>query len=155
MLLATGDIQIAGPGWVLAGGPTGTQLTGAAGSLYTYQAADTNYESLPVSTPLQAGVGYWAYFPVQTAYVQPPYVQPIATTHTFQVALPANHWVMVGNPLGRATPSGADVVYIYTGSPPQYIQAAVIGARGGALAFSSTGGTLTFTQEPPPSPPIP
>lgn len=57
-------------GWNLVAGPAGTVLTGAAGSLYTYQANDSSYEVLPVSTALTAGVGYWAYFPSTTMVTQ-------------------------------------------------------------------------------------
>ena len=80
--------------WNMVGRPPGTILTGAAGPLYTYQAANNAYEALPPGTPLQAGVGYWAYFPTATSVTL-----PSVALQDLTVQIPANHWAMVGNPL--------------------------------------------------------
>src|SRR5262249_17953132 len=48
-------------GWNLVGGAGGPVFAQADGPLYTYQAGDTNYESVPNSTGIVGGRGYWAY----------------------------------------------------------------------------------------------
>src|SRR5436309_1197221 len=50
-------------GWNLVAGPAGSTLAGATGALYSLQPGDSDYRSFPVTTPLQACWGYWAYFP--------------------------------------------------------------------------------------------
>jgi hypothetical protein len=80
-------------GWNLVGVPEGTILTGAVGPLYTLQAGDTSYETIPPGSPLHGGVGYWAYFPTPTSVTLNPAAHP-----WIPLSLPVQQWVMVGNP---------------------------------------------------------
>ena len=131
-------------GWNLAGGPSGTVFTGAAGTLFTLRAGDTSYESLPTSTALSGGMGVWAYFPTATTVTL-----PVVAAMTVTVTLPAGQFIQVGNPTdGPVTASGADVVDTYNASTQQYTVStgtATIAAGQGAWAFSKAGGTLTIT----------
>ena len=75
------------PGWNLIAGtngnivPSRTVIAGADAPLYTLQAGDTSYESIPSSTPLEPGIGYWAHFPVASNEVLLPAVyRPQPTT---------------------------------------------------------------------------
>ena len=115
------------PGWNLIGVPVGTGVTGAGGPLYTYQASDSSYEVLPAGTALQADDGYWANFPSRTT------VQlACSTLSTWTITLPANHWIMIGNPFDRpASVTGADIVYAYTPSQG-YFSISDLGIGGGA-----------------------
>ena len=98
-------------GWNLVGGPTGMTLTGTAASLYTFQASDKNYETVG-SNVLTAPQGYWAYFPTSNT-VKVPQV----AGQTTSINLPANHFVMIGDPFDvPVTLSGADIVYAYSPS---------------------------------------
>ena len=131
-------------GWNLAGGPTGTVLTGAAGSLLTFQASDTNYETFPVSTTLSGGMGVWAFFFTPTTVTL-----PCVTGTTQSILLPANHFIMVGNPFDKpATLTGAQVVDTFNPATNSYTAATgavTLGVGQGAWVFSSTGGTLIIT----------
>ena len=130
-------------GWNLAGGPTNTTLKGAAGSLFTYQATDTGYESAPVSTALGGGIGVWAFFfsPTNVSL-------PCLRAQMFQVILPANHFVMVGNP--GDTPAvlmGADAVETFNTLTNQYTTTAgttTLNPGQGAWVVSQGGGALTI-----------
>ena len=130
-------------GWNLIAGPTGTTASGAASSLYTFQAGDTAYEPSPAASPLDAGVGYWAFFSA-------PATLTLASGSTQPVTrpLPAGQYVMVGNPFTtNASVAGADAVYTYSASGG-YQAATVLSPGQGAWAFSSAGGTLTLTAAP-------
>jgi len=122
----------------------------ADGPLYTLQAGDTGYETVPSEssgsvtwTPLQTGVGYWVYFDQPTDVYLPgvPRFGP-------SLALPieAGKYIMIGGefPSG-ATVSGADAVYVYEPSRGyvQYTGALHIGQ--GALAYSNSGGSVTLS----------
>ena len=127
-------------GWNLVGGPSDTVLTGAIGALFTYQAADATYESLPPSTPLQGTLGYWAYFPSASTVAL-----PAVTAQSLTILLPANHYIMVGNPADRpVTLSGADVVFTYNAAQGQYSAVTTLQPGQGAWVFSRSGGTLTI-----------
>ena len=131
-------------GWNLVGGPSGTIESGAAGALYTYQAGDSNYESSTPSTPLQAPKGYWAYFPTAATVML-----PVVTAQTGQATLPANQFIMVGNPTDSTVSlSGADIVDTFTPATNSYTVttgAATLAPGQGAWVFSHNGGTLTIT----------
>lgn len=128
-------------GFNLIGGPVGTLVTGATGPLYTFQASDAAYEVLPAAVPLQAGLGYWAFFPSPTTVSLPPAPPPVA----FTVALPAGHFVMVGNPSDvPVSLSGADAAYTY-GQASAYIAATLLCPGAGAWAYSAGGGSLTLS----------
>ncbi len=126
-------------GWSVVAGPSGTVLTGSANPLYTYQAGDTNYESITTGTPLTPGQGYWAYFASSAS-------SPLALAgpQTQTIPLPAGQWVMIGNPGdGSASVSGADVVYGYSGAGYQLTTSLAPGQ--GAWAISFGGGSVTIT----------
>lgn len=130
-------------GWNLAGGPSGTVLNGAAGSLFALRAGDTNYESFPANTGLSGGIGVWAYFPTATTVTLPLVSAP--ASGGLQIALPANQYIMAGNPFdGQATVSGADVVLSYNAAAGQYVQSTTLNPGQGAWVFSRNGGTLTI-----------
>lgn len=137
-------------GWNLIGAPTGTTITGNRLTILTYQANDNSYETIPPGTPLQSGVGYWVYSTGQTSGFWPD-----APCGTFTVSLPANHWIMIGNPCPLPVVlSGADVSYGY--APSQgYLRTVSIGGGSGAWVYSANGGTLTISVELPPATPPP
>jgi hypothetical protein len=93
------------PGWNLVGGPEGSYLSGAVGSLYTLQPGDTDYAVVPATTALRAGWGYWAYFPAGGSLTLGP------GQATYSVTPVSDQWVMVGNPgaSGPARIDGVDV----------------------------------------------
>lgn len=130
-------------GWDLVGGPTGTVVTGAIGSLYTYQANDSNYEVLPAGTALQAGLGYWAQFASTTTVTL-----PLSTPAAMSIPLPASHFIMISNPgVTQANVSGADLVLTY--DPIQgYVPTSTLNPGQGAWALSFYGGNLTVTNAP-------
>ena len=140
---STATVVTAQPGWNLVSRPAGTVLQGAAGSLYTFQATDTNYESFPASTPLKANLGYWAYFPAAATFSL-----NAAAPQTTTVSLPANHYLMVGNPTdGAVNLSGADVVFVFNAATGQYANASALVPGQGAWVFSRSGGMLTLTPD--------
>jgi hypothetical protein len=132
-------------GWNLISGPGGTVLTGVSGSLFTYQAGDTNYEVLPVSgTLLKAGQGYWLNVAQATQISLPSSVGA-----TVKVSLPAGQYVMVGNPgITAATVSGADTVLVYDASTSSYTSTTRLNPGQGAWALSNSGGQATITNTP-------
>lgn len=133
----TGQITYV-PGWNLIAG-VGVRVGGTDGSIYTFQAGDANYESLPPGAILELMKGYWVHFDQPTAETLPA-VTGVAPV----VQLPAGQWVMIGNPFDKgATVAGADVVYTYDLTSSQYQQASVIRAGQGAWAYSASGGTVT------------
>lgn len=142
-------------GWNLVGGPAGTILTGAVGPLYTYRADDTRYEALPADTPLQAGVGYWAYFPTATSITL-----PSATPQALSVPLPASRWIMIGNPFDLPVTlsggSGAAVVAeAYDASngwyqPVPQVPCCQLDPGLGAWVFSAGGGSVRLSLGPGP-----
>ena len=164
----TGVTTIAGAtvtypaGWNLVAGPAGTILSGAF-ALYTLPPGATSYQVLPAGSPLQAGAGYWAYFPTATASTLAP-----ASTSSITLFLAAGQYALIGNPSDTtATVSGAGLVmYSYDSSTASYTQSSQLAPGQGAWAFSSTGGPLTITTgasgslqppvpPPPPPPPVP
>jgi hypothetical protein len=128
-------------GWNLVGGSAGTVLTGAAGSLYTLKAGDSSYEALPASTPLQAGVGYWAYFPAPTTVTQAPGVP-----QDLMIPLPAGQWIMVGNPTPSSvtvnvTPEAGALEYRYNTTSAAY-ETSPLSPGEGAWVYSARGGSV-------------
>ncbi|MGI8554332.1 MAG: hypothetical protein ACR2PL_26635 [Dehalococcoidia bacterium] len=127
-------------GWNLVSGPAGTIVAGTGVPLYTYQAGDTAYEVIPSGTPLQAGIGYWAYFDRTTAEPLPNVGQQSITRY-----LPAGRFSMIGNPGNLpVSVSGADLVYIYD-QARGYLQATVLQPGQGAWAYSAAGATVTIS----------
>jgi hypothetical protein len=139
-------------GWNIVSGPSGTTLTGSTGPLYTFSAGSAAYQTLPQGTPLQTGVGYWAYFPSGGSANFGP-----ASSSSTTVQLPPGQFVMIGNPgAGTATVSGANaVVLTYSPTSNGYTQTTQLAPGQGAWAASPTGGTLTITSSAPPPPPPP
>lgn len=149
----TGGLTVTYPaGWNLVGVPTGTVITSNVGSLYTYQANDTSYETVPAGTPLQGGVGYWVYFAAPTKVT----LLDVPTMTTVTMSLPANHWVMVGNPSNVSVAfSGASAVYAYSPSTGYNTHTFELAPGQGAWVYSQTGGTLSIDNAPPPATPFP
>lgn len=144
-----------GAGWNLAGGPSGTILKGSIGLLYTLQAGDSNYESFPVTAGLSGPAGAWVYFPDKSAVSL-----PCVNKQTFQLALPAGHFIIVGNPgntVAMLSASGA-ATYALTfdaatnayGSPVQLDGGSAsggmeLGIGQAAWIVAANGGTLTIS----------
>jgi hypothetical protein len=124
----------------MVSGPAGTVVNGNTGSLYTLQAGDTAYETIPSGSPLVAGESYWAYF---SGAVTNTIASAPGKLTTIQ--LPANHAIMIGNPgSGTATVTGADYVAVFNPMTGQYQQSTTIGPGQGAWAWSANGGTATI-----------
>jgi hypothetical protein len=108
--------------------------------VYTYQAGDTDYEVFRADEPLASAEGYWAYFGslgYQTL--------PLSGSQSLTVNLPAQQWVMIGNPRGTpATVIGADAVYVYAPTTG-YTATWSLSPGQGAWAFSRDGGTVTIS----------
>ncbi len=127
-------------GWNLVAGPSGTTLTSVNGPLYTWQAGDAAYETIPAGTPLVGGEGYWLYLP-QVTTLSITVVAPASLS----VPLPADHWVMIGNPGDTtATVSGADTVLTYNPAIANYVPATQLQPGQGAWALSQAGGQVTI-----------
>jgi len=139
-------------GWNLVGAPAGTVLDGAQGPLFTFQAGDTNYEALPQGTPLQSGLGYWAYFPSPCAVTLASVMPPDDST----VPLPAGQWVMLGNPLQYlafigSTPNANLVRQIYDPVSGEYLALPFGLTPGqGAWVWSSSEGSAEVFPSPIP-----
>ncbi len=127
-------------GWNLVAGTAGAPLIGAANPLYTLQAGDSTYEAVSATTPLTAGEGYWAYFPVASTGTI-----PVGSAGPMTVPLAAGAYVMIGNSGSTpATVSGADSVLVYSQSSG-YQPVTELQPGQGALAYSAAGGTATIT----------
>ena len=132
-------------GWNLLGGPSGAVLTGAAGALFTFQAGDSAYQTItPATTPLVAPEGYWAFFFSPTTVTL-----PCVSGTSITIQVPANHFIMVGDPFDRpATLSGAQVIDTFNTAANSYSTStgtATLAPGQGAWVFSASGGTLTIT----------
>ncbi len=128
-------------GWNLVAAPTGDTLPGSRGQLYTLPPGADAYAVLPAGSPLQSGVGYWAYFPADTSV-------PLSGdgSPSISVTLPADRYVMIGNPSGSGpvTVTGADIVYKYDSRRGLYVPTTTLQPGEGAWAFSAVGGTVTL-----------
>ena len=133
-------------GYNLAGAPSGTVLSGAAGSLFSLAPGATSYTSLPVTKPLSGGVGVWAFF-----FTPATVTLPCVSKQTLTVTLPAGVFVLVGNPGDTtATLSGADFVDTFNATTQSYVTTkgtATLPPGQGAWAFSAKGGSLTITNQ--------
>jgi len=147
-----------GPGWHLIGGPAGTTLAGAAGSLYTLQFLDRGYRALPAGTLLTGGLGYWAYFPNGGVALL-----PAGGPCVIAVPIGAGAWVMVGHPwpTGTATVRGAERVLKYDPAGG-YVAGATLRPGEAAWAFSSVATSAAVVVDGcptidniPPSEPVP
>jgi PKD domain len=124
-------------GWSIVGGPSNTVIQGSDGPLYTYQGADSNYETVPPGSALIPGQGYWAYFATPSSEVL-----PLAPGQAISASIPAGHWVMIGNPgSGTATVSGVDFMVVFSTSAGQYQPTTSLQSGQGAWAWSWNGTT--------------
>ena len=138
----TGPSVTYSTGWNLIGAPAGTTVTQASGVLYTYEAGDTAYESLPNTSPVVGGRGYWAYFTAPTTVTLNG-----TSASSAGIAAPAGQWVMVGNPSTSTsvTVRGADVVYAWNVSTGAYQATTTLSPGQGAWAIILNGGTVTVS----------
>jgi len=132
-------------GWNLVGGPSGTVFSSAVGTLFTFQAGDTSYETLPVTSGITGGRGYWAYFsaPATVSLTGSGPALPVT------VSVPAGQFIMVGNPSATqtVTVSGADAVYTFEPSTNSYQGSggsATLRPGQAAWVYSNAGGTVTI-----------
>jgi hypothetical protein len=132
------------PGWNLVAGPTGTVLMGNLGPVYAYLPGASGYQAIPPGTPLEAGAGYWAYFPSTTS-------GHLLTDGSLKlpIPLPAGRFIVIGNPFVEpVTIIGADIAYGY--DPTQgYYAVTTLQTGQAAWAFSVSGGVVTFTPASP------
>ena len=133
-------------------GPTGTIVTGSSGPLYAFGPGSTTYSILPPGSPLQAGVGYWAYFTAPT-----PASLAFVTSGESTATLPPGQFVMIGNPGDTvATVTGADALFTWNGS--QYTPVTQLSPGTGSvgvLVQRRAGGNREFadlSSEPQPYP---
>jgi hypothetical protein len=113
--------------------------------LYTLTPDGTAYSSVSPSDT-RPGVGYWAYFPTDNHVLLVPQTVCLQCGAPFApITLPADQWVMVGDPVTLpVTVSGADALYVYDPAAAQYRQTTRLNPGEGAFVFSATGGTLTY-----------
>jgi hypothetical protein len=129
-------------GWYIVGAPAGFVIPGATGNLYTFQAGDTAYQTVPVTSGVKPGYGYWAYFPSETSGTMLP---TAADSQTVQVTLPPNQPVLIGDPFSTpASVDGADSLTIYQPQTGTYVTTFSLGQGQGAWAFSLKGGQVTL-----------
>lgn len=133
-------LRTAEPGWNLIAGPEGMAFTQSAGALYTFQAGDTAYESLPATAGVHGGFGYWAYFSAPTAIV----VRGESASYA-AIEAPAGQWVLIGNPSATETLTvrGADMVLLYDAARGTYVATDDLAPGQGAWALSVAGGAIT------------
>ena len=127
-------------GWNLIGGPAGATFPQASNPLYNWNGS--SYDAVNNSTGIQAGKGYWAFFPADT-------VVGVSGTANLPitVSVAANSYGMVGNPGSTAvTVSGADFFYTYdpVNGYSQPLTTATLQPGQGAWAYSAAGGTVTI-----------
>lgn len=132
------------PGYELIAGPTGTLVSGVAGSLYTIDLQSGQFKAVDPTLPLQGGVGYFANFTDLTnVRLAPDDGQPAT------INAPAGQWLLVGNPsdYNDAAVQGADLVYGYD---PQagYIQESTLPPGQGALVYSANAGPIVVRPLP-------
>jgi hypothetical protein len=127
-------------GWYIVGAPSGATITGATGNLYTFQAGDVTYETVPATSGVKPGYGYWAYFPSDGTGTL-----PASSRDAVQITLPPNQPVLIGNPFNTdASVSGVDNLTIYQPQTGTYVTTFGLGQGQGAWAFSLKGGQATL-----------
>jgi hypothetical protein len=134
------------PGWNLVGGPTGTVFSQADGPLYTMTAGGTTYTTLPNTSGVTGGDGYWAYFASATTVE----LSGTGTAMPNTVRLPAGQFVMIGNPSATqtVTVTGADVIYTFNSASNSYTSAgttATLSPGQAAWVYSAEGAMLTIS----------
>jgi hypothetical protein len=128
-------------GWNLVAGPTGTTFSQAVGVLYTFPAGATDYQQVPNTQPVQAGVGYWAYFSSATTVTLSG-----SGSVPMTVTAPPSQFIMIGNPSATqtVTVSGADAVYTFDPVANNYSTGNVLKPGQGAWVYSFNGATITM-----------
>lgn len=130
-------------GWSIVAGPTGTRFAGASGPLYALGPEDDDYVVLPAGTPSVAGAGYWAYFPTGRTLA-------LAAGDDYRaIAVPAQKWVLIGNPSGALTLPviGADAVFTFDPLLGSRYTGQLLPGQG-AWAISLAGGTMSLGLPP-------
>ena len=129
-------------GWNLVAGPAGTAFPQALSPLFTWQPGDTTYESIRSDTGVQAGAGYWAYFP------QPASVSLSgASTDTAIINLSPGENVLAGNPSASAAVviHGADSAMAYDAASGRYRSVQALPPGGAAWVSIAAGGTVILS----------
>jgi hypothetical protein len=141
---AAGATAAVTAGWNLIGSPPGSVLTGTSGSLFTYQAGDTNYETVAAGSPLKGGEGYWAYFGSGATEALP----AAGSIGSLSIQLPAGQWIMVGNPgNSTATVSGVDALFVWDPVAGAYSATKSLAPGQGAWAWSANGAQALITNQ--------
>ena len=138
-----------GPGWNLVAGPAGTVFPVG---LYDWNAAQGGYQQVATGAPIQAGQGYWAYFPQPTTVAL-----RSARQDAVSIPLAAGQWEQIGNPSATAGArvSDADAVYVYDAARGGYGSSSLLAPGQGAWVYSAAGGTAVIaaaTGGPAPEP---
>jgi len=129
-------------GWDMVGGPSGTVITGNSGPMYAFSPGDTTYTVVPNGSPLQSGMGYWAYFNQPTTESL-----AIGNSTATNTDLPPGQFVMIGNGGNTtATVSGADTVLTWDGT--SYTQVNQLNPGQGAWAISQFGAQASIVNSP-------
>jgi hypothetical protein len=139
-------------GWNLLSTATAQSLDvpSADATLLTLQPGDSDYESVDWQS-LSVGYGYWAYLRENTALRL-----PASTQDSYSVTIPAQQWVMVGNPTTRGSVRvhGADRSLLYSAITQQYRQDDLIPVGAGALVWSDQSATVTLGIDPNDATPV-
>jgi hypothetical protein len=139
-------------GWNLLSTATAQSLDvpSADATLWTLQQGDGAYESLDWQS-LKVGYGYWVYLRENTALRL-----PASTQDSYSVTIPAQQWVMVGNPSTRGSVRvhGADRSLLYSAISKQYRQDDLVPVGAGALVWSDKGATVTLSIDPNDATPV-
>jgi hypothetical protein len=128
-------------GWNIVADANGA-ITGNVGPLYAFGPGSTSYEVLPPGTPLQPGMGAWAFFNAPVTETM-----PFNGSSQISVQLPPGQFVMIGNDGSTpATVNGADIVLTWNGST--YQQVTTLNPGQGAWAFSQFGSEASIVNTP-------
>jgi hypothetical protein len=132
-------------GWDIVSGPAGAVVTGNIGPMYAFRPGDVSYEVVPPGTPLQAGLGYWAFFNTTTTETL-----PFNAGGTVTLSLPPGQFAMIGNSgTSPATVTGADVLLTFNAATNGYVQTSQLAPGQGAWAMSYSGAQVAITNQPP------
>lgn len=130
-------------GWNLVAAPTGTALSGVAGTLLGLGSVSDGYTEVARSG-LVGGRAVWAYFPAATDVP----LGATAATYT-QMVLPPDHFALIGNPSTTVTLPirGADIALSYdAASGYQPVTQLKVGQ--GAFVLSHSGGVVSVGAAP-------
>lgn len=134
-------------GWNLVGGPDGATFPV---TLYQWDVASGQYQTISAGTPVTGGQGYWAYFSAPTSVA-------LNGAGAASVSIPAipGQWLQIANPSGtaKATVSGADAVDTYDPSSGSYSQDTTLEPGQGAWAYAANPVTIQIATSSPSQPP--